>query len=89
MRPNDPTKEGCEFVGWCLQDGTAYDFDQIVTESITLYAQYSDEEGGSQLASKGTIMWTPITIICSVALLAGVGILVVSIKKGKTKKWQS
>ena len=42
MKPADPTREGAEFLGWVLSDGTDFDFDTVVTESLTLYAKWSD-----------------------------------------------
>ena len=40
-RPNDPTKDGYEFVLWEL-DGVRYDFDEKVTEDITLKANWKE-----------------------------------------------
>lgn len=42
MKPADPTREGAEFLGWVLSDGSDFDFDTVVTESLTLYAKWSD-----------------------------------------------
>lgn len=44
LRPTDPTLEGNTFEGWYTHDGEAFDFEQIVTSSITLYAKWSDTE---------------------------------------------
>lgn len=51
MKPSNPNKEGYEFVEWCLKDGTPYQFEQLVTDSITLYAKYSGD-GRTFLASQ-------------------------------------
>ncbi len=43
-KPESPTMKGDKFVAWCTRDGKEFDFDQLVTESITLYAKW--EKGG-------------------------------------------
>lgn len=48
--PTKPQKEGNVFKGWFLHNGTAYDFDDVVTESITLYAKWQDGDGNEYLA---------------------------------------
>ncbi len=42
IKPQDPTKEGYIFEGWYTDSGCtdAYDFETILTEDITLYAQW-------------------------------------------------
>lgn len=56
MRPTDPVLDGYQFEGWCLNDGTPYDFEQMVHESITLYAKYVDENGDTLLADDDSDM---------------------------------
>lgn len=48
-RPADPTKDGYTFVGWYLSDNTLFDFETVVTESLTLYAhwEFSENSGNS------------------------------------------
>lgn len=41
--PSDPIKKNNKFMGWYTASGTKYDFQQVVTHAITLYA-YWDEE---------------------------------------------
>lgn len=48
--PEAPTKEGNTFKGWYLGDETAFDFDTVISESITLYAMWEDGEGNQYLA---------------------------------------
>ena len=48
--PEKPHMEGNTFKGWCLGDGTEYNFDSFVTESITLYAKWVDGDGNEFLA---------------------------------------
>ena len=44
IKPADPVKEGCGFLGWCTDETLtkAYDFDRAVTGDLTLYAKWSD-----------------------------------------------
>lgn len=46
VKPEDPIKEGYAFKGWTLANGTAFDFEQVVTSSVTLYAKW-EKVGGS------------------------------------------
>lgn len=48
--PTKPTKEGNTFKGWYLSDKTAFNFDTVVAESITLYAMWEDGDGNEYLA---------------------------------------
>lgn len=52
LRPTDPVMEGYEFQGWCLKDGTEYNFDKIVNKSVTLYAKWSGDGGITFLADE-------------------------------------
>lgn len=42
LKPKDPVRSDAEFVSWITADGKEYDFDSVVTESLTLYAKWSD-----------------------------------------------
>lgn len=44
MRPEDPKKEGTKFENWVTSDGKVFDFDTILTKSITLYAKWEGED---------------------------------------------
>jgi len=53
-KPIDPTKEGYVFRGWCLSDGTPWDFTAPLTQNATLTAKWLkaytvtfDSDGGS------------------------------------------
>lgn len=80
-KPQDPVREGATFEGWVLSDGTEYDFDSIVSESITLYAKWSDGVTYESVDVASAFELTPmITIICSVAILViavVVGVIIV------------
>lgn len=43
--PEAPSKNGDVFEGWYLGDGTKYDFNKVVTESLTLYAKWKNGNG--------------------------------------------
>ncbi len=49
--PEAPTKKDNTFKGWYLGDETAFSFDTVVTESITLYAKWQDGDGNEYLAT--------------------------------------
>lgn len=44
VKPEDPTKDGCTFVGWYKDESFTeqYDFNAPVTESLTLYAKWEE-----------------------------------------------
>ena len=86
-RPSDPTKKDNTFKGWCLGNGTDYDFDSVVTEALTLYAKWEDGNGNEYLATEvfGGNIWMPILVIgISIVLIAGTVVAaMVVIRKGK------
>ena len=54
-RPEDPVKEGYEFLGWYL-DGELFDFSTEITENITLEARFAKiEETTSSTAKRFTV----------------------------------
>lgn len=83
-KPSDPTKKNNTFKGWCLGDGTDYDFDSVVTEAITLYAKWEDKNGNEYLATEvsGSASITPVLAIgASVVLVAGTSVAGVFVLK--------
>lgn len=86
-KPSDPTKKNNTFKGWCLGDGTDYDFDSVVTEALTLYAKWEDGNGNEYLATEvsGGVLSTPVIVIgISTVLVAGtVGAGVFIVKRRK------
>ena len=90
-KPSDPDVDGYTFTSWCLNDGTEYNFDDIVTESITLYAKYADGNGNEYLSVDGEIhnqeiVQTFITVGSGI-LLTGVtaALVVLMVRKGKKR----
>ena len=45
QKPADPVREGYVFRGWKLRDGTDFDFTSVITQSITLYAEWEPADG--------------------------------------------
>ena len=54
--PEAPTMKKNTFVEWVTKDGEKYDFNTIVTESITLYAKWQDEEGRETIALSDSVL---------------------------------
>lgn len=87
MKPNDPTKEGNTFVGWQTIDGKDYQFGQMETESLTLYAKWEKEAYVSH-GAEGHIDFTPYIAVGLGALLLVICIVsgVILLKRGKTNE---
>lgn len=87
--PEIPVMEGNTFVAWCYADGKAFDFDTVITNSITLYAKWKDGDGNTFLAvvgeSEAPDLMLPIVGSVSLLLLSVtiLGCIVVVRKKGK------
>lgn len=75
MKPEDPKKDGSDFEGWTTKDGKDFDFNTIVTKSVTLYAKWSGEaerEMASMLTAKTVSDYSPyISIVAGILILAG------------------
>ncbi len=90
-KPEDPKLEGYTFDKWCLNDGTEFDFDQYVTESVTLYARFTDGDGhvyeainenaGSGI-SAGMIIAICVSVLLIAATIIGIILIVQKTKKG-------
>ena len=87
QEPEKLIKEGNTFKGWYLGDGTAFNFDTVVTESITLYAKWQDGDGNEYLAQEVVNTTDDSRIIAILASVAVLGISVASCvvvaRKGK------
>lgn len=55
-QPEDPVRDGYTFQGWYLSDGTKYNFDSVLTESITLHArwEFSEDDNGDKKGCQST-----------------------------------
>ncbi len=89
--PDEPVMEGYEFIGWHTSDGTEFDFNQVVTESVTLYAKWSGDEGITFLAKdtafNGNYLYiTAGTVVLIAGLVVGVTFVVRSMKNERSKK---
>ena len=91
-KPEKPIMEGNTFKGWYLGDETAFDFDTVVTEGITLYAKWQDGDGIEYLAANfSENINVPMIIAVSVSAGIIIGsvigcILIVRRKKNGSKK---
>ena len=65
IQPDDPKKEGNTFKGWYLNNDTAFDFDTVITESVTLYAKWQDGDGNEYLAVD-TMLKADVPMIISI-----------------------
>lgn len=82
--PSKPSREGRTFQGWELGDGEPYDFDKVVTKSMTLYAAWDGEDTytAAELL-KDALNVQPIIVIATCVLLVLATVLVVlKIKRG-------
>ena len=88
-KPADPELKGCTFEGWCTIDGTAYDFDEIVTQSKIVYAKWTNDAGVTYLALEDTSQQSggnAIAIVISALLLLMAAIAGVLIIKGGLRR---
>lgn len=87
MRPADPTLENNVFGGWFTSNGEEYNFDSIVTESITLYAKWLDTEYVNANEKDVLDVMPYISIGVAVAILVACGAIGVRIMtKARRKK---
>lgn len=86
-KPADPQVEGYTFKEWCLADGSSFNFDKYVIDSVTLYARYEDGDGHTYLAvdneviidETDSVMGTVIT--CAVIAISTVIVIIIIIMK--------
>lgn len=91
-KPADPVLDGCTFEGWCTIDGTAYDFNTMVTRSNTLYAKWTNGAGITYLATQdggaandNAAPNFDVLIICAVMVVAAMVICIFIIKGGSKR----
>lgn len=71
--PEAPTKEGNVFKGWFLADGTEFDANKVVTNSLTVYAKWQDGDGNEYLeidSSGITHLKAPVIAIGASVIIA-------------------
>jgi len=73
--PESPVKEGNTFKGWCYNNGDAFDFDAVLTESVTLYAKWQNGDGIEYLATEEVSRTTNANIPMIIGITAGMTIL--------------
>lgn len=84
--PETPHKAGAEFAGWYLSSGEEFDFAGLVTESVTLYAKWTDApdyqnlDGANKLNDIDRII---AVVISALLLIAGLAVSVIVLKKGR------
>lgn len=88
--PEKPQLKGNTFKGWCLGTGEEYDFDNVVTESMTLYAKWADKNGNEYLAVEVNeeaekMDITPVIVVTACVLMVAL-VTVVSVKSFRKKK---
>lgn len=88
--PETPAKDGAEFMGWYLSDGTEFDFNSVVLESLTLYAKWSDDPvfqqsntGSEPISGETENGWVVPGAVSVLILLAGAVSAVLILKKRK------
>lgn len=84
MKPTDPVKEGRRFEGWYTSDGNLFDFDQMVSESVSLYAKFEGEDIVKQPANRNYLLW--IVLGGGVAVLVIGAVVVILVRGGRNEK---
>lgn len=72
-KPENPTDGTGKFLGWVDGDGKTYDFDSVVTKSMTLYASWDGEPTWNILKTLSQHGGTTAVIITGVTCVALVG----------------
>lgn len=90
VEPSEPSIAGNHFKCWCTGDGVEYNFDQVVTKALTLYAKWNDGNGNEYISvdseDTSTLSVTPWIIAGSSALIIVLTVyLVIAIKRGAKK----
>lgn len=86
QKPDAPKKDGAEFLGWYLSDGSEYSFEQIVDRTVTLYAKWSDDPEYQTIeaqAKKVSPKVIGIAVSVGILLAGGIAGVVMNKKRGK------
>ncbi len=70
MRPNDPTLKGNKFLGWYTIEGEEFNFEQLIIDSITLYAKW---EKTDRVDATPKADLTPILFVAGAVLILAAG----------------
>ena len=88
-QPKKLQKDGAEFLGWYLSDGTEFNFNSIIDTSMTLYAKWSDEVDYAETEKVSNIPEPVIAItVSSILLILGICGGVIVAKKGKKDEYK-
>lgn len=76
--PGDPSYEGFNFLGWftASSEGDKWNFDSLITENMTLYAQWAIATGEGVLDSSADAITVTAVVIASV--FASIGVIPVA-----------
>lgn len=88
QEPDNPQKEGATFKGWYLGNDEAFDFNSVISESITLYAKWDGDSASAFVpiekeATRNVNIPMIVAISSSVAILSGCIVLGVWILRRK------
>lgn len=78
IEPEQPSKTDNVFKGWYYSNGEAFDFDTVLTESVTLYAKWQGGDGVEYLAVQEADAGAGIMDARVIAIMAAGMILVAS-----------
>lgn len=86
-QPEDPTDGTGKFLGWVDAEGKAYDFNSVVTESMTLYASWDGEPSWEILKmlsqNDGMIALIVTGVACTAMVVGTVAISIIQFRKRK------
>ena len=89
LKPVDPKLENCKFEGWYTSDDKKFDFDQIVTKSLTLYAKWSGNDGKvftsknmNAVTGKSPVIEVVSLCISGILLISGIAAFLLFVRKG-------
>ena len=91
MKPNAPTLDGKVFEGWYTAEGEEFDFDNMVTESQTVYAKwdkitYTSMTESNTFSTGKVICIVGAVVILGAAIACGTRIVIRGKKNGNKKE---
>lgn len=85
-KPDNPVSEGRNFQGWVDGTGKEYDFNEIVTESITLYATWDGEAEYQKVNSSISNQLTSTMAVIAICSLLVIGTSIASVLYVRKRK---